>query len=171
MRTKQYIWFFITLFTISFYSCHQTEYVDIQEELVPIYNFGDTVIMKSNFGNYDTLVCEFKYGYYEGTIYGVPPEESDTAYYTISSDWNKYYINVSHSLSVLSLFDCSEKKFHKLDTLIVIDTIKEINVFVNFCQDTCDIKKEFYSAKYGLLEYHLRTGKIYKIYKYIGHPD
>ncbi|MBN2778951.1 MAG: hypothetical protein JXR36_15035 [Bacteroidales bacterium] len=168
MKTSKNTTLLLTfLFLVFLTSCHQTVYVDIPEEYYPVYGWLDTVIMKSNLGNYDTLVCKMQSGIYMGRDPNIDAQYQDTAFMTVTTGWERYGITISSLSVTLSSYDCNRKEFYKIDTLIEIDTIREQNVFVNVCQDTCETVKEFYSAKYGLLEYRLKTGEIYKIHKYI----
>ncbi|MBN2778953.1 MAG: hypothetical protein JXR36_15045 [Bacteroidales bacterium] len=61
------------------------------------------------------------------------------------------------------------KDVHPLlsDTLINIDTIYSNCNFKALYPNEGLLEYVFISPKYGLLEYHLKTGEVFKIHKYI----
>ena len=172
----------LTFFILAFVTCGiyvKTERVNLPEKYKPIYNVGDSVIFKSNFGAFDTFICD----YYFSRFIGYPLDAShewDIAYEFVDLSWSDIKSNKAYKMElnyyeknfqvfyVWSYFMGKNQIFIKIDTSIVfLDTIVEDYVLKITSTDTTDRFLEYYTPRLGLLEYKNKNGEIFKIHKYI----
>lgn len=166
------LYFLLCWVIISFISCEEDKYYKIDRDTWFIFNDDDTIIYKNEIAN-DTFYIKYIQNGYESIDKSVYYEFLEITYGIIYKSYtseNDFY-NISREYNSTSLFWSNLKRSlnYKLTPPIIysIDskTFKDVYVVENtsVLENDTDIKKVYYTDKYGVIAYELNNGELFEI--------
>ncbi|MCX6259029.1 MAG: hypothetical protein NTW49_14185 [Bacteroidia bacterium] len=169
LRIMKYV--FVILLFVFLIGCEKDKYFNIPNDKLPIYKYYDTLVYKSNLGNYDTLFIWSYSKYYEVI------DKQDYNQF-ISFSFVKS-LNIGNS-SILGIYTIEHNKFEitweDYSELIYFDSLKNpISMTVNnvYYPEVYELKSNYtlidrlyFTYKYCVIKYFNNSGEYFDLVKY-----